>query len=246
MKRWAIAACEWAILRTLSNRTTKPFAEIPSLPFCAPNARRLWRKSNRPGKRKVVEIEGDNGSVSTLLRFRQWGGGNSARGKNLHRTKFAESMIFFEKHVFFACNLYYIHNIACRMNQPLARIRKELWTAYRQMGRVLRRLQRLQNMTPGSLYLLRRRCGKTGCRCARGQLHATWVVTRSEGGRIRLYSVRDEERSRVRQWTGQYRLYQRGRARLAKLTAGLLIRLDELAEAQGKVWPTVNRKDSRP
>lgn len=129
------------------------------------------------------------------------------------------------------------------MNKPLARIRKELWAAYRQIGRVLRRLQRLQNMTPGSLYLLRRRCGKPVCRCARGELHPAWVVTRSEGGRVRLYTVRAEERLTVRQLTGQYRLYQRGRARLAKLAAGLLDGLDQLAEAQGKVWPTVKRKD---
>ncbi len=132
------------------------------------------------------------------------------------------------------------------MNKPLARIRKELWAAYRQIGRVLRRLQRLQNMTPGSLYLLRRRCGKPVCRCARGELHPTWVVTRSEGGRVRLYTVRAEERLMVRQLTGQYRLYQRGRARLAKLAAGLLAGLDQLAEAQGKVWPTVNGKGRLP
>lgn len=131
------------------------------------------------------------------------------------------------------------------MTKSPAAIRKKFWAAYRQIGRVLRRLQRLQNMTPGSLYLLRRRCGKAGCRCARGQLHATWVVTRSERGRIRLYPVRDEERSQVRQWTGQYRLYQRGRARLAKLAAGLLAGLDQLSEAQEKVWPTINGKGKR-
>lgn len=132
------------------------------------------------------------------------------------------------------------------MTKSPAAIRKEFWATYRQIGRVLRRLQRLRNMTPGSLYLLRRRCGKVGCRCARGELHATWVVTRSESGRMRLHRVPDEERAQVRQWTGQYRLYQRGRAKLAKLGAGLLAGVDALAEAQGKLWPTVNGKGKRP
>lgn len=132
------------------------------------------------------------------------------------------------------------------MTKSKAAIRKEFWAAYRQIGRVLRQLQHLQNMTPGSLYLLRRRCGKDGCRCARGQLHAAWVVTRGERGRMRLYPVRDEQRAKVRQWTGQYRLYQRGRARLARLGAGLLVGVDRLAEALGEVWPVGQRKEPRP
>lgn len=132
-----------------------------------------------------------------------------------------------------------------QMSKQPARIRQEIWTAYRQMGRMLRRLQRLESLTPGSLYLLRRRCGKAGCCCTRGELHASWVVTRSERGRIRLYAVRAEERAQVRLWTGEYRLYQRGRARLAKLSTALLLGLDQLAESRGKVWPTVDGKGKR-
>jgi hypothetical protein len=132
------------------------------------------------------------------------------------------------------------------MSKSLARIRQELWISYRQIGRRLRRLQRLGSMTPGSLYLLRRRCGKTGCHCLRGELHATWVVTRSEGGRIRLYGVKSQERLRVRRLTGEYRLYQRGRARLAKLVAGLLRRIDQLAEGQMEIWPRMKPKVKGP
>jgi len=128
--------------------------------------------------------------------------------------------------------------------QP-ARIRQRLWVAYRQMGRVLRRVQRVGVMTPGSLYLLRRRCGKATCRCARGELHATWVVTRSERGRIRLYVVSPIERSWVRQLTGEYRLYQRGRARLAKLAGGLLAGIDQIAAQQEEHWPTRTDRGKR-
>ena len=133
-----------------------------------------------------------------------------------------------------------------KTHKTLSSIRKELWNTYRQVGRVLRTLQNLNEMTPGSLYLHRRCCGKATCRCTRGQLHSSWVVTRSEGGKIRLYTVDDRERAQVRAWTGQYRIYQRGRARLAKLTTTLLAGVDEVVEVQRQVWPKVQSKEDVP
>src|ERR1035441_9842989 len=53
-------------------------------------------------------------------------------------------------------------------------------------------------MVQGSFYLLRRKCGKPNCRCANGQLHATYVLTRSEQGKDRLYTVPKEQRAQVR------------------------------------------------
>ncbi len=38
----------------------------------------------------------------------------------------------------------------------------------------------------GSVYELKRKCGKPGCRCAQGQLHRRMVVSASEKGRTRL------------------------------------------------------------
>ena len=38
----------------------------------------------------------------------------------------------------------------------------------------------------GTAYELKRRCGKPGCKCARGEFHARMVVSASEGGKTRL------------------------------------------------------------
>ena len=92
-------------------------------------------------------------------------------------------------------------------------------------------------MTPGSLYLLRRKCGKPTCRCAQGHLHETWVLTRSDQGQSKLLSVSPVQRARLRQLTQTYRRYQRARARWVKLTAQLLRQIDQLAEAQIVAWP---------
>jgi hypothetical protein len=92
-------------------------------------------------------------------------------------------------------------------------------------------------MVQGSFYLLRRKCGKPNCRCATGQLHAAYVLTRSEQGKDRLYTVPREQRARVRKWAAEYRRYQRARAVLAKRHLRLLSLVDQMAEQRLLAWP---------
>ncbi len=93
-------------------------------------------------------------------------------------------------------------------------------------------------MVQGSFYLLRRKCGKPNCRCARGQLHPAYVLTRSQGGRDRLYSVPKDQRAQVRRWAAEYRRYQRARAVLVKRHLHLLTLVDQLAEQRLLTWPS--------
>ena len=123
------------------------------------------------------------------------------------------------------------------MSSDLARLRQQLWRAYAALAHTLRRLQRADPMVQGSFYLLRRKCGKPNCRCANGQLHAAYVLTRSEQGKDRLYMVPKEQRAQVRQWAAEYRRYQRARAILARRQAGLLALVDQMAEQRLLVWP---------
>jgi len=92
-------------------------------------------------------------------------------------------------------------------------------------------------LTPGSFYLMRRKCGKASCRCARGQLHPVWVLTRSEAGKHKLYSVPADQRSSVRVLAGAWRRYQRARARLVKQMTTLVAVADRIALAEKKDWP---------
>ena len=123
------------------------------------------------------------------------------------------------------------------MSSDLARLRQQLWRAYAALAHTLRRLQRADPMVQGSFYLLRRKCGKPNCRCANGQLHAAYVLTRSEQGKDRLYTVPKEQRAQVRKWAAEYRRYQRARAILARRQAGLLALVDQMAEQRLLVWP---------
>jgi hypothetical protein len=122
-----------------------------------------------------------------------------------------------------------------RNNFP--KLRQQLWRALAALGRVLRQLHRSQPMVQGSFYRLRRKCGKPNCRCVSGQLHGTWVLTRSEEGKDRLYTVPPDQRARVRQWAAEYRRYQRARAALVKRHQRLLSLVDQMAEQRLLVWP---------
>jgi hypothetical protein len=70
-----------------------------------------------------------------------------------------------------------------------------------------------------------------------GKLHETWVLTRSEGGRVRLYRVPKEDRAAVRRLTDEYRSWQRARAALVKTVREVLLRLDDMAEGRLQRWP---------
>ena len=132
------------------------------------------------------------------------------------------------------------------MSDDPSRRRQQLWQAYLALGRTLRTLQRAQPMVPGSLYLLRRKCGKANCRCAQGQLHAAWVLTRSEGGQRRLYPVPPDQRGRLRALTQEYCRWQRARAHWVKAVAALLAQIDELATPRLQPWPSKEPDEPRP
>jgi len=123
------------------------------------------------------------------------------------------------------------------MSENASRLRQQLWALYHALERTLRALQRDAPMVPGCLYLLRRQCGKPTCRCARGELHSTWVLTRSEAGQSRLYPVPPEQRGRLRPLAREYRRWQRTRALWVKQSARLLALIDELADQRLQRWP---------
>ncbi len=57
----------------------------------------------------------------------------------------------------------------------------------------------------GSLVTMKRRCGKDGCRCARGQKHVSlYLAARLDGKRKMIYVPRELE-EKVRQWVSDGR-----------------------------------------
>ena len=123
------------------------------------------------------------------------------------------------------------------MLENLSTLRQRLWRLHAALGRLLRTMTSQGPLTPGSFYLLRRKCGKPSCRCARGQLHAVWVLTRSENGKHKLYTVPPAQRAEIRQRAAAWRRYQRARARFVQELSRLLVLADQIAQSQRIDWP---------
>jgi hypothetical protein len=141
-------------------------------------------------------------------------------------------------------------NATCVLHIQLSgdpsKLRQQLWRSQAAISRLLRRLARTQPIVQGSFYLLKRRCGNPHCRCARGELHESWVITRSQGGKGRTFTVPVEDRARLRRLTQEYRQYIRGRALLSKRHAQILALVDQLAQERLEVWPPAEKSPSKP
>ncbi len=113
--------------------------------------------------------------------------------------------------------------------QPqLSRLRQTLVQLREELGQLLEVFLARDPLVKGSVYELRRQCGKPTCGCARGALHGTVVLSWSEGGRTRLQSLPPGRRGDLRAAVRRYQRCRRARARLVKLHAEMLRAIDAL------------------
>ena len=80
----------------------------------------------------------------------------------------------------------------------------------------------------GTVYELKRRCGKPGCKCARGELHARMVVSASEGGKTRLQVIPRGCLVEVQDKVHRYQELRRVRARLGEIYRKMLKVIDQM------------------
>lgn len=89
-------------------------------------------------------------------------------------------------------------------------------------------------MTKGTVYEMKRKCGKPGCRCATGELHASMVLSWSEDGSTRIRTIPKGKLTEVRSLTERYQKFRRARARLIKLQLEMIALIDKIDTARRK------------
>ena len=109
-----------------------------------------------------------------------------------------------------------------------SQLRKQLQMRQREASELLRLLKQRPPLIRGSVYRLRRKCGKAVCRCQQGHLHESWVLSVPEKGRKRMRVVPKGKRLKWQQMTDRYRRFRRARARLVKLFAEMMRLVDEV------------------
>jgi len=111
------------------------------------------------------------------------------------------------------------------------------------LGQETRRLARPflsdQAVVKGSVYELKRKCGKQGCRCIRGDLHRSMVVSASEKGRTKLRVIPRGLLVQVRVRVKRYQELRKARSRMVEVHRQMLQVMDEMAMMrQETVYPS--------
>jgi len=86
-------------------------------------------------------------------------------------------------------------------------------------------------MVKGNVYELARKCGKPTCACARGELHRSMVLTWSQAGKSKLFSIPPQRLSELREKSQEYLEFRRARARvghICKEIVGVMDRIEKL------------------
>lgn len=92
-----------------------------------------------------------------------------------------------------------------------------------QRRRALRALPSLEEVVRGSIVERRLRCGKSGCRCARGELHAaTYLSVTFAGGRTEQISLPADLVPLARRWVANYQTWWKVVERISALNRRIL------------------------
>ena len=140
------------------------------------------------------------------------------------------------------------------MNQQLSSLRSQLLKLQQQLAQQLEDCLGREPLLPGSVYTLRRKCGKPNCHCNRGELHESTVLSYRGQGRPRNISPLPEQLEALRTMTQDYRRCRQARVKLVRWQRQLLKLVDALEAArvqQGeaefrKLWESRSVQKSRP
>lgn len=96
----------------------------------------------------------------------------------------------------------------------------------------------------GTVYELKRRCGKPGCKCTRGELHGRMVVSASEGGKTRLQAIPRGLLVEVQTKVRRYQELRRVRARLGEIYRKMLKVMDQMEAMRREEMSVSGKKRS--
>ena len=118
------------------------------------------------------------------------------------------------------------------MNHRLSSLRFQLRQAQQLLPGLLEACFARTPLLPGSLYTLRRKCGKPSCRCSRGELHESAVLSYRGQGKPRNLATMPDSLPALRDMTEQYRRCRQARAQLVRWQRRVLDIVDALQKAR--------------
>lgn len=89
------------------------------------------------------------------------------------------------------------------------RLRGKMPSEERQLRSQLVQLVHAGGYLRANLIRMARRCGNSGCRCARGKLHVSWYVAQMVQGRRQMLYVAPSLEANAREWIGRHQRVRR-------------------------------------
>jgi len=94
----------------------------------------------------------------------------------------------------------------------------------------------------GSVYELKTKCGKPGCKCAKGEPHHRMVVSASEKGKTKLRAIPHGFLVEVQTKVHRYQELRRARVRLIEVYKKMLQTMDEMEAMRREEMPVSRKK----
>jgi len=117
----------------------------------------------------------------------------------------------------------------------VSRLRQTLGQLHDEAGRLIQVFLASELVMRGSIYELRRKCGKPRCRCGAGELHSCMAISwTDQDGRKRLRSIPKGQLAEFQLLSTRYQRLRKARARLIEVHARMLDVIDKLEAARRK------------
>lgn len=110
----------------------------------------------------------------------------------------------------------------------LSRLRQALRRLLQDLEHSLEVAFERSSLVKGNVYQMARKCGKPNCVCTRGELHRSMVLSWSEEGKTRLFSIPPERLGELRGKSEEYLRYRRARARVTQICREIVAVLDQM------------------
>ena len=123
----------------------------------------------------------------------------------------------------------------------ISRLRQSLTRLSNQIRQAAEPFLSDKPVVKGSAYELKTKCGKPGCKCAKGQLHSRMVLSASEKGKTKLRAIPDGFLVEVHK-ARRYQELRRARARLVQAHKQMLKVMDKIEAMRREEMPASKKK----
>jgi len=113
----------------------------------------------------------------------------------------------------------------------LSRLRQKIYQLNKERGVLLNKVINPGEMVKGSLYQMARSCGNPNCKCARGEKHISWYLSRQAEGQTKLTYVGRIVPVRIHEGARRYQKHQKLLAKIRKIDDGISKFLNQIRDA---------------